>query len=165
MIVTLKYAVVFFAIYGWHCPTILLQLVCLVPKPTLARLHPRPHGRGIIVGIKILAQIIAWVGMIGSAIVGIIMIAQGSDMRSGGETLVGMSKGICVIIVGSLISWISSWFLYGFGELIEKTTEVARNTAKGTSSGSLATKIEMNRSEFSGRLRFPLMDSSVHQHL
>jgi hypothetical protein len=31
--------------------------------------------------------------------------------------------------LGSLISWISSLALYGFGELIEKTAEIARNTA------------------------------------
>ena len=31
-----------------------------------------------------------------------------------------------------LLSWISSWLLYGFGELIEKTTEIAKNTANFT---------------------------------
>ena len=77
--------------------------------------------------IKILAQVIAWVGIIGSVITGFILIAQGADSYYGGEVLVGI--GIGILLVGSLMSWISSWFMYGFGELIEKTTEIAKNTS------------------------------------
>lgn len=36
--------------------------------------------------------------------------------------------GIILLIGGILIAWVSSWLLYGFGELIEKTTEIAHNT-------------------------------------
>ncbi|MBQ8759145.1 MAG: hypothetical protein IJZ20_05575 [Clostridia bacterium] len=36
--------------------------------------------------------------------------------------------GILVIIIGSFLSWVSTFLLYGFGELIEKTTEIADNT-------------------------------------
>ena len=90
--------------------------------------------------IKVLAQVIAWVGIIGCVITGFALIAQGADMRYGGEALIG--AGIGVLIGGSLISWISSWLLYGFGELIVKTTEIAKNTAKRASSGSLTAKME-----------------------
>jgi hypothetical protein len=34
------------------------------------------------------------------------------------------------MVVGGLASWIGSFFTYGFGELIEKTTEIANNTSK-----------------------------------
>jgi uncharacterized OB-fold protein len=70
--------------------------------------------------IKELAKFIAWMGIIGSAIICIILFVVDDDMA-----------GICigVLIGGSLISWISSLFMYGFGELINKTTEIARNTA------------------------------------
>ena len=36
--------------------------------------------------------------------------------------------GIAAIVIGPVLSWISSWFLYGFGELIDKTSTIARNT-------------------------------------
>ena len=36
--------------------------------------------------------------------------------------------GILVVIIGSFLSWVSTFLLYGFGELIEKATEIADNT-------------------------------------
>ena len=38
--------------------------------------------------------------------------------------------GCVVMIVGSLVSWIDSFFAYGFGELIENTTVIAELAAK-----------------------------------
>lgn len=35
--------------------------------------------------------------------------------------------GFLVIILGFLVSWISSWFLFGFGELIESNCEIAQH--------------------------------------
>lgn len=70
--------------------------------------------------IKTLAKVICWAGIIISVIVGIVMLVSGGDVGSG--------VGLVVIIVGCLGSWIGSFFTYGFGELIEKTTEIAENT-------------------------------------
>ena len=42
--------------------------------------------------------------------------------------------GILVIAIGSLFSWVGSFCLYGFGELIEKTTEIAENTRSSNTS-------------------------------
>ena len=67
--------------------------------------------------IKVLAQVIAWIGIAGSVITGFVIIIESAGV------------GIGILIVGSLMSWISSWFMYGFGELIEKTTEIAKNTS------------------------------------
>ena len=36
--------------------------------------------------------------------------------------------GVLIIIIGPVFAWISSWLLYGFGELIDKTADIARNT-------------------------------------
>ena len=36
--------------------------------------------------------------------------------------------GIITIILGALASWISQFLLYGFGELVDKTTEIANNS-------------------------------------
>lgn len=35
---------------------------------------------------------------------------------------------LIVALGGTFIAWVSSWVLYGFGELIEKTSEIAQNT-------------------------------------
>ena len=35
-----------------------------------------------------------------------------------------------VIPIGALIAWVQSWLLYGFGELIDNTSEIAKNTRK-----------------------------------
>lgn len=75
--------------------------------------------------IKALAEVTCWAGIIISLIVGIIMLSSGGGMARG--------IGLAVIIVGCLGSWIGSCFTYGFGELIEKTTEIAENTKRSIS--------------------------------
>ena len=72
--------------------------------------------------IKVLAKVLAWIGIIGSAIYGGFIIGTA-------ESFYGILIGIAYIVIGGVASWISSWVLYGFGELIEKTTEIADNTA------------------------------------
>lgn len=42
--------------------------------------------------------------------------------------------GLLVLIIGPIIAWVSSWLLYGFGELIDKSCEIERNT-RGEKSG------------------------------
>lgn len=37
--------------------------------------------------------------------------------------------GILLLLLGPAVAWISSWLLYGFGELIEKTSVIAYNTS------------------------------------
>lgn len=38
--------------------------------------------------------------------------------------------GIVVIVFGCLMSWIGSFFAYGFGQLIENTDEIRKNTSR-----------------------------------
>lgn len=71
--------------------------------------------------IKMLAKVICWVGIIMSCLAGLIILINGDD---------GAGVGLVIMIVGSLTSWVCSFFAYGFGELIDKTTEVASNTKK-----------------------------------
>ena len=76
--------------------------------------------------IKGFAQFTSVVGILCSVVTGIAMISMSN------ATVV---IGILILVAGSLSSWIGSFFLYGFGELIEKTTEIAENTrprANGT---------------------------------
>lgn len=61
--------------------------------------------------IKTLAEILAMLGMIGSIILGII------ELMAGENVLIGF----LIFIIGSIASWLSSCFIYGFGQLIENT--------------------------------------------
>ncbi len=63
--------------------------------------------------IKVMAKILAWIGIILSVIGG------GALMFLFDGELVFI--GVAIMIVGSLVSWVSSWFLYGYGEIIENT--------------------------------------------
>ena len=67
--------------------------------------------------IKTLAETLCWLGIVVSVLAGLTI--------TGKDIIVGL----LVLIIGSLCSWIGSFFAYGFGELIEKTTEIAANTS------------------------------------
>lgn len=69
--------------------------------------------------IKSLANILCWVGIIAYVIAAIVMISTD-------EYLIG--TGFLLLIVGPLMSWVGSLFIYGFGELIDKTCDIAENT-------------------------------------
>ena len=68
--------------------------------------------------IKTLAVVVTILGIAVSVVAGLYMIND--DALS----------GVLVAFIGSVLSWISAFFVYGFGELIEKTTEIAKNTKK-----------------------------------
>jgi len=62
--------------------------------------------------IKTLSEVVAWIDIIASIIIGVSLLSQ---------SIIGV--GLIVIILGSFIGWILSQILYGFGELIELTQE------------------------------------------
>ena len=69
--------------------------------------------------IKAVAALSAALGMIASLIVGLVLMSEDS---------VGL--GLVTIIFGSLLSWVSSFALYGFGELVDNSAKTAANSAK-----------------------------------
>ena len=76
--------------------------------------------------IKTLAKVVCWIGIIGSIIAGIAMIAT---MGS-----VGVLPGLLTIVLGALLSWVGSFVLYGFGEMVENSdirTELAVKAEMG----------------------------------
>ncbi len=77
--------------------------------------------------IKVLAQVICCIGIIASVILALIMFITASDTY-GSEADTCTFLGFLFLIGGTLGSWISSFFIYGFGELIEKASEIAQNT-------------------------------------
>ena len=78
--------------------------------------------------IKTLAVTICVIGVAASVIVGITFI-YGLDSfgLSGFVKLENrISAGILVIVFGSFISWIGSFFTYGFGELIDSNQAIEK---------------------------------------
>ena len=72
--------------------------------------------------IKRLAEIVCWVGIILFCILGLILcIALGNEYVMGA---IGVFIGLIVAIVGSLLSWIGSFFTYGFGEIIDNLQQI-----------------------------------------
>ena len=66
--------------------------------------------------IKTLATVCTIIGIVVSIAVGIFYGAEADFLA-----------GLLIIILGCLSSWIGSFLLYGFGELIENTTEIRKN--------------------------------------
>ena len=80
--------------------------------------------------IKLLAKILCWVGIVLSVITGVAILASGNTayVTINGEytTVSNVPTGISIIVVGCLLSWIGSFFTYGFGQLIENS-DIIRN--------------------------------------
>lgn len=69
--------------------------------------------------IKWLAKIIAWSGIIVSTIIGLMIFFIFKEQMENFAFI-----GFIIIIAGSLIFWISGFFVYGFGELIDQTQQI-----------------------------------------
>lgn len=82
--------------------------------------------------IKTWAKVLCWIGMLTSVIVGIVtMVAGSSGARyyGSGMTAGGFFGGLLIAVVGALASWIGSFLLYGFGELIETSKAIEKKLA------------------------------------
>ena len=74
--------------------------------------------------IKKLAKIFCWLGIAASVISGIaIIIASPSAYNHNSLAL----TGVLTVALGCLFSWICSFFIYGFGQLIENTDYIRSN--------------------------------------
>ncbi len=80
--------------------------------------------------IKVLAQVECWLGIIGSGIYAIYLWVNGGG--SAGSII----RGLIFLAGGALLSWIGSFFMYGFGELIDQATEINGKLKSGTVSGN-----------------------------
>lgn len=74
--------------------------------------------------IKLTAKIACWISMVASFVGGIILLIY-SIVEAEDELII---VGLIVPLVAPFLCWIGSFVMYGFGELIEKTTEIAENT-------------------------------------
>ncbi len=73
--------------------------------------------------IKWAAKTCTILGMILSGILGLSMIGVFFAFAEGWAYIVGILVGAAAFALGSLIAWVSSWLLYGYGELIDKTAQ------------------------------------------
>lgn len=64
--------------------------------------------------IKLLAAISFAIMAIGSFVGGIAMMATDDDL---------IPPGVFVLILGPVVSWVSTWVLFGFGELVESNED------------------------------------------
>lgn len=71
--------------------------------------------------LKGLAVIICVIGICCTAMLGIVQISIAAEAEEEEMIL----NGFITIIVGSLASWIGSFFIYGFGELVETNTQTS----------------------------------------
>jgi len=76
--------------------------------------------------IKGLTQTLFWITTIAYIVSGISLCAIDEDL---------ILIGLPLMIAGPFLSWIGSFFMYGFGELIDKACDIEKNT-RGNSSGS-----------------------------
>ena len=98
--------------------------------------------------IKFFAEVVCYFGIALSLIGGIWLIIKGAD-----EYPVLIIVGIGTLLFGGLWAWILSWFIYGFGELIDKATEIAANTTPTMSEHKAPMRpvfIENGRYEYKG---------------
>ena len=77
--------------------------------------------------IKNLSKVLTFIGIIGSIITGTAIALDGEF---------GALLGIGIIIIGCLMSWIGSFLLYGFGQLIENTDILVKQGARKASSAA-----------------------------
>ena len=74
--------------------------------------------------IKGLAKFVCWMGIFSSVVTSFSMMANKSTQ--GGPII-----GIIVLIVGCLLSWVGSFFTYGFGELISRAASINVKSEQG----------------------------------
>ena len=93
--------------------------------------------------IKIAAQIAFMLGVIGSMIFGLVICFGSEDFNA---------IGFLYILLGGIISWISTLLMYGFGELIERVCSIDKKAPTNTSLRIV------NKRENSATIKKPITD-------
>lgn len=75
--------------------------------------------------LKVLRHFFCWGGIIASVVGGIWLIALLDEDF--------ILPGLLIIALGSLLSWVSSFVLYGFGELVSNSAIIAGKTTANES--------------------------------
>lgn len=76
--------------------------------------------RNIGAKIKGIAQFITWIGIIPTIVLFCILASSGEGRF--------VAIGFVILIIGVIISWLSSILLYAFGHLVENSDTIAENS-------------------------------------
>ena len=85
--------------------------------------------------IKSLAKSTFIVEAIAAVIAGLVLLSYGEWW------------GVLILLCGPIVAWVSSWLLYGFGELIDKICDIEQNTRGGESKTKIKETIEKAKKE------------------
>lgn len=86
--------------------------------------------------IKGLAKATFIIETIAAVITGIALMAYDEDITP---------LALLVMVVGPIVAWVSSCLIYGFGELIDKASDIERNTRSGEIKSGAQTKVHSER--------------------
>lgn len=71
--------------------------------------------------IKSFAKVVFIIEALGAIITGLILMFTDDDLAL---------YGLITFILGPIAAWVSTWLLYAFGELVEKTADNEQNTSE-----------------------------------
>ena len=87
--------------------------------------------------IKTLSKILCWLGIIGGVLSGLALIAAGAagiglNVSDGISTNYVSAAaliilGVVMLVVLPLLSWLSGFMLYGFGEIVDSVSELKQS--------------------------------------
>ena len=95
--------------------------------------------------LQALAKVVCWIGIIGSAIWGIVIMTQSNYYQS------TILSGLITLVIGCFASWIGSWAMYGLGLVVEYVENGGGSSYSysGTSAGTVPDSTTADRSSFS----------------
>ena len=81
----------------------------------------------VLFWIQAVLYILTGIGIIIFSIIGGDMLSQ-LGIRGGIAIVLGIIAGLLIAGLGILFAWLGQFLLYGFGELVDKTADVEKNT-------------------------------------
>ena len=102
--------------------------------------------------IQIWAIVLTVMGMIGSIIYGALYMQ------------VSVTYGLLIMIFGCIGSWISSFLIYGFGEIIIKLNEISKTLADQRKL-SVAESLKTKDNNLSKELKQEVVDSTLEERM
>ena len=86
--------------------------------------------------IKSLAQVVCWIGIVASVIGGFSIIVSNDE---------AVVVGLLTMVLGAVGSWVGSFVLYGFGQLIENSdtlVEISKHNLLKATKGTADKKVD-----------------------
>jgi len=122
------------------------------PEPNDSDSKERKMYKNIGGKIKTLTAVVTVIGIIASIIVGIVALSNAADIYKELGEKMPFSDGFVIFLIYFIAIpfgiWVSSFFAYGFGELIERTKKTNENSEKMI---KMLNEICNNQQSYSGK--------------